>query len=64
MSEQASNIERLEKAGILKGEHFTGADQKVIEDLSPEEVAVLIKLREKTGEAPAGKEHLRPNIIV
>ena len=64
MPEQASNIERLEKAGILKTEHFSSHEQKVIESLSPEEVAVLIKLREKTGEAPGGKEHLRPNIIV
>jgi hypothetical protein len=28
MPEHGSNIERLEKAGILKGEHFTGEDQK------------------------------------
>jgi hypothetical protein len=64
MSMQASNMELLEKAGILKGEHFSGADQKVIEGLSSEEVAVLIKLREKMGASPEGKEHLRPNIVV
>jgi hypothetical protein len=64
MSEHVSNIERLEKAGILSGEHFAGDDAKVIEGLSAEEVAVLVKLREKTGHAPDGKEHLRPNILV
>ncbi len=64
MSEQESNLERLEKAGILKAEHFTSEDRKVVEGLSTEEVAVLIKLREKTGAAPSGKEHLRPNIVV
>ena len=64
MPETASNIERLEKAGILKQDHFTDQDKKLLESISAEEVDVLIRLRSKMGEAPSGKEHMRPNIIV
>lgn len=64
MANNGGHIERLEQAGILKQEHFGPQDLKVLESLSDEEVDVLIRLRGKMGEAPAGKEHMRPNIIV
>lgn len=59
-----SNIDRLEKAGILKPEHFTDHDKQVLEGISTEEVDVLIKLREKMGPAKEGKDHMRPNFPV
>ena len=64
MSTQKSNIERLAEANILNADHFSDHDKKIIESISPEEMEVLIKLRKKLGEAPAGKEHMRPNFPV
>ncbi|HEY6375872.1 MAG TPA: aroma-sacti cluster domain-containing protein [Edaphobacter sp.] len=64
MSTQKSNIERLTEANILNADHFSDHDRKAIENISPEEIDVLIKLRKKLGEAPAGKEHMRPNFPV
>jgi hypothetical protein len=64
VSTQKSNIERLAEANILNTDHFSDHDKKTIESLSPEEVDVLIKLGKKLGEAPAGKEHMRPNFPV
>jgi hypothetical protein len=61
---QKSNVERLEEAGILKSEHFNDHDKKAIESISAEEIEVLVRLRKKLGEAPAGKEHMRPNFPV
>ncbi len=64
MTNTKGNIERLEEAGILKNEHFTDRDRKLLEGITTDEVDVLIKLRAKMGETPQGKEHMRPNIIV
>ena len=64
MSTHKSNIDRLAEANILNADHFTEHDSKAIESISPEEIDVLIKLRKKLGEAPAGKEHMRPNFPV
>lgn len=64
MAHAKTNVERLEEAGILKRAHFSEHDVKIVEELTPEEVEVLIKLRARLGEAPAGKEHMRPNIII
>ena len=63
MSSQ-SNLDRLHKAGVIVADHFSESDKKVIEKITDEEVEVLIKLRKKLGETPAGKEHMRPNIAV
>ena len=59
-----TKVERLEEAGILKQQHFNDDDKKHIETMSDDEVDVLIKLRKKMGEAPSGKEHMRPNFPV
>ena len=59
-----SNVERLHAAGIIVAENFSESDKKVIEAITDEEIEVLIKLRKKLGETPAGKEHMRPNIAV
>ena len=64
MSTQKSNIERLAEANILNADHFSEHDRKAIESISSEEIDVLVKLRKKLGEAPAGKEHMRPNFPV
>jgi hypothetical protein len=63
MSSQ-SKIERLHAAGIIVADHFSESDKKVIDQITDEEVEVLIKLRKKVGEAPKGKDHMRPNIAV
>ena len=64
MAQDSQNILRLEQAGLLKAEHFSDADRKILEGMSAEEVDVLIRLKAKLGAAPEGKDHLRPNIIV
>lgn len=64
MAQSQSNIERLESAGILKSEHFSDHDRKMLESISDEEIEVLIRLRSKMGGSPDGKDHMRPNIIV
>ena len=64
MADRKSNVQRLEEAGILKQEHFSEHDKRAIESISDEEVEVLIRLRQKMGEAPSGREHMRPNIVV
>ncbi|MGB0122964.1 MAG: aroma-sacti cluster domain-containing protein [Silvibacterium sp.] len=59
-----SNVERLHAAGIIVAENFSESDKKVIEAITDEEIEVLIKLRKKLGDVPAGKGHMRPNICV
>lgn len=64
MAEAKSKVERLETAGILKGEHFSEHDRKIIEQISDEEIEVLIRLRKKLGATQEGREHMRPNFPV
>lgn len=64
MATADDHIQRLEDAGILKQDHFSGPDRKILESLSEEEVTTLIRLRAKMGAAPDGKDHMRPNIVV
>lgn len=64
MNSGQSKIERLHQAGILVADKFSDSDKKVIEQITDEEVDVLIKLRKRMGEAPKGKDHMRPNIPV
>jgi hypothetical protein len=59
-----TNIQRLEAAGILNVEHFSPADTKVIETITPEEVDVLIRLGKRMGPTAAGAEMMRPNFPV
>jgi hypothetical protein len=61
---KASNVDRLESAGVLVSEQYTDEDKKTVERLSEAEVSVLIKMRKKRGAAPEGKHHLRPNVFV
>jgi hypothetical protein len=62
--EKASNVERLESAGVLISEQFTERDKKTVEKLTEAEVSALIKMRKKRGPAPKGKCYLRPNIFI
>jgi hypothetical protein len=64
VANKKTNIERLAEAKILNPDHFSDHDRIAIESISAEEVAVLIKLREKLGEAPPGNERMRPNFPV
>jgi hypothetical protein len=57
-------VERLHEAGIIVAENFSESDKKVIDQITDEEIEVLIKLRKRMGEVPAGKEHMRPNVPV
>lgn len=59
-----SNFERLHEAGVLNADHFSEHDKAAIHNLSEEETTALINLRKKLGEAPAGKDHMRPNFPV
>ena len=63
-AKKASNVDRLESAGVLISEQYTDEDKKTVERLSEAEVSVLIKMRKKRGAAPEGKHHLRPNVFV
>ena len=64
MSTAKTNVELLEEAGILESAHFSHEDTKIIESITPEEVAVLIKLRKKLGPAPIANANARPNFPV
>jgi hypothetical protein len=64
MAGTESKIQRLHDAGIIVAAHFTESDKQVIDQITDEEIDVLIKLRQKMGKVPEGKEHLRPNIAV
>ncbi len=64
MTSGKSSFERLHEAGIIEGSHFSAEDKKVIAKITEEEVEVLIKLRHKMGDVPAGKAHFRPNVAV
>ena len=64
MSSPKTNVELLEEAGVLEPAHFSPEDIKVIESITPEEIAVLIKLRKKLGPAPLATANQRPNFPV
>ena len=64
MTSSQSKIERLHEAGIIVADHFSESDKKVVEQITDEEIDVLIRLRKRMGEAPTGKDHMRPNIAV
>lgn len=64
MASTESKIQRLHEAGIIVAQHFSESDKQIIDQITDEEIEVLIKLRQKTGKVPEGKEHLRPNIAV
>lgn len=64
MTSSQGKLQRLHDAGIIVADKFSDSDKKVIEQITDEEVDVLIKLRKRMGEAPKGKDHMRPNIAV
>jgi DNA phosphorothioation-dependent restriction protein DptG len=64
MTSSQGKIERLHEAGVIVAEKFSDSDKKVVEQITDEEVDVLIKLRKRMGEVPKGKDHMRPNIAV
>jgi hypothetical protein len=64
MANVESKVQRLHDAGIIVAAHFSESDKQVIDQITDEEIDVLIKLRQKMGTVPEGKEHLRPNIAV
>ncbi len=59
-----SKLEKLETAGILERRHFSEEELKLVDDISEEEIEVLIRLRQKMGAAPDDKPHIRPNIAL
>ena len=64
MATTDSKIQKLHDAGIIVAAHFSESDKQVISQITDEEIDVLVKLRQKMGKAPEGKDHLRPNIAV
>jgi hypothetical protein len=64
VSNPKTNVELLEEAGILESANFSPEDQRLIESITPEEIAVLIKLRKKLGAAPLASANMRPNFPV
>jgi len=59
-----SKLERLHEAGVIDAGRFSDEDKQVIDKITDEEVDVLVKLRQRLGPVPPGKEHMRPNGIV
>ena len=47
-----SKVAKLEAAGVIDSFQLTDEEKNVIEGLSDEEVDVLVRLRQKMGEAP------------
>jgi hypothetical protein len=64
MSDAPSKLQRLEQAGILEQRQFTTEEIALVEKIDDDEIEVLIRLRQKLGEAGDGKNHIRPNFIV
>ena len=64
MASADSKIQRLHQAGIIVAENFSESDKQVVDQITDEEIDVLVKLRQRMGAVPAGKDHLRPNIPV
>ncbi|HTV04745.1 MAG TPA: aroma-sacti cluster domain-containing protein [Acidobacteriaceae bacterium] len=64
MASTESKLQRLHEAGIIVAQKFSESDKKVIEQITDEEIDVLVKLRKRMGSVPEGKDHLRPNIPV
>ena len=64
MASGQNKLERLHEAGIIAADKFSDGDKKVIDQITDEEVDVLIKLNKKMGKVPPGKEHMRPNMFV
>jgi hypothetical protein len=64
MASGQQKLERLHEAGIIVADKFSDSDKKVLEQITDEEVDVLIKLGKKMGKVPPGKEHMRPNLFV
>jgi hypothetical protein len=61
---EKSNFDRLHEAGVLNAANFSDQDKQALENLSPEETDTLIKLKQKMGDVPSGKDQLRPNFPV
>lgn len=64
MSDASSKLQKLEKAGILEPKQFTTEEMTLVEKINDDEIEVLIRLRQRLGEAGEGKHHIRPNFIV
>ncbi|HTV05730.1 MAG TPA: aroma-sacti cluster domain-containing protein [Acidobacteriaceae bacterium] len=64
MASGQTKLERLHEAGIVVSDKFSESDKKVIDQITDEEVDVLIKLNKRMGKVPPGKEHMRPNMFV
>lgn len=64
MSDAQSKLQRLEEAGILEQKQFTTEEIALVAKITDDEIDVLIRLRQRIGEAGEGKNHIRPNFIV
>ncbi len=64
MGEAQAKLKKLEDAGILERKHFSAEEMALIDKIDDDEVAVLIRLRQKLGPSTEGKHQIRPNFIV
>jgi hypothetical protein len=64
MADAQAKLKKLEDAGILDRKHFSDEEMALIDKIDDDEVAVLIRLRQKLGPTAEGKNHIRPNFIV
>jgi len=64
MADAQAKLKKLEDAGILDRKHFSAEEMALIDKIDDDEVAVLVRLRQKLGPTAEGKNHIRPNFIV
>jgi NADH/NAD ratio-sensing transcriptional regulator Rex len=64
MSDAQSKLQRLEDAGILERKNFTPEELTLVDQITDDEIDVLVRLRQKLGAPAADKNHIRPNIFV
>ncbi|HVJ05344.1 MAG TPA: hypothetical protein VM578_06715 [Candidatus Saccharimonadales bacterium] len=64
MTDAQAKLKKLEDAGILERKHFSPEEMALIDKIDDDEIAVLIRLRQKLGPTAEGKNHIRPNFIV
>jgi len=63
-NKKLTNLERLEAARVAISRNYTRTEKTIINRMTEQEVAFLIRMREKYGAAREGEEDVRPNFPV
>lgn len=59
---QQSKVDRLHEADVIGKHDLNDEEKKTVEEMSEQEVTVLIGLRKRLGPAKPGRERIKPNL--